>query len=386
MLGVLLAVACGWCAVFASGAMAETEAQEIERGRELGIKAYIYGQPLLDMERIFNTSTSVNVATEHGYAPVNQLSHFKHLVTTNESVVVAPNDDTLYATGWLELKKKQPMVVHVPAASRFDVIEMVSPWTENFANVGTEASGLLPPGDYLVAGPGTDEGMEEADGLKVIHSPYDRVWLIGRVVVEGPSDTEALPLEEQMKIVPLKNWLKEGLNYEPKSTSARKRPNRPIAHIPGTGEHESPLLYWKALGKALKQFTPPEADKPILEELATVNIGPGKKPSKGKRRQGRDQGAGRSRRRGSRTGASSTSKKRFLNGFAKHNGWLVTGAGKYGTNYVLACRGRQARRRRTRAQRLDLPARAHRRHDGETQRCRPNATWCTSPPATSRSR
>ena len=113
--GVLLAVACGWCAAFASAAMAETETQEKERGRELGIKAYIYGQPLLDTERIFKTSTSVTVATEDGYAPVNQFSHFKHLTTNNESVVVAPNDDTLYAVAWLKLKA-QPMVLHVPEA------------------------------------------------------------------------------------------------------------------------------------------------------------------------------------------------------------------------------------------------------------------------------
>ena len=307
MLGVLLAVACGWCAVFASGAMAETETQEIERGPRAGQKAYVYGQPLLDMERIFHTSTSVNVATENGYAPVNQFSHFTHLVTTNESVVVAPNDDTLYATGWLELKK-QPMVLHVPAANRFDVVEMVSPWTENFANVGTEASGLLPPGDYLVAGPGADEGMEEVDGLKVIHAPYDRVWLIGRVVVEGPSDTEALPIEEQMKIVPLKNWLKEGLKYKPKRP--RREVTEPtVAHIPGTGEHEKRLLYCKALGKALKKFTPPEADKAILEELATVNIGPGKKPTKGNDGKGVDPRARRSRRRGPHRRSSWRSKK-----------------------------------------------------------------------------
>ena len=75
VLGLLLAVACGWCAAFASGAMAETEIQEIERGKQIGAKAYLYGQPLLDMERIFHTSTSVTVATENGYAPVNQFSH-----------------------------------------------------------------------------------------------------------------------------------------------------------------------------------------------------------------------------------------------------------------------------------------------------------------------
>ena len=332
VLGVLLAVACGWCAVFASGAMAETETQELERGRELGSKAYVYGQPLLDTERIFHTSTSVTVATENGYAPVNQFSHFKHLVTTNESVVVAPNDDTLYATGWLELKK-QPMVLHVPAASRFDVVEMVSPYTENFANVGTEASGLLPPGDYLVAGPGADEGLEEVAGLKVIHAPYDRVWLIGRVVVEGPSDTEALPIEEQMQIVPYKSWLKEEFGYKPKPP--RKEVIEPtIAQVPGTGEHEKRLLYYRALGKALKKFTPPEADKAILEELAAVNIGPGKTPSKGNDGKGVIRGLEEAVVAGP-IKIQLAVKEAYSSGFAQHNGWLVVGAGKYGTNYLL---------------------------------------------------
>ena len=54
------------------------------------------------------------------------------------------------------------MVLNVPEANRFDVVELVSPWTENFANVGTEASGVLPPGNYLVAGPGTDEGWKKS--------------------------------------------------------------------------------------------------------------------------------------------------------------------------------------------------------------------------------
>lgn len=143
-LGLCLAVACALCALLASVAMAESELQEEERGREIGVEAYMYGQPILDTERIFKTSTSVTVATEQGYAPINQFSHFKHLTTNKESVVVAPNDDTLYAVAWLKLNR-QPMVLHVPEANRFDVVEMVSPWTENFANIGTEASGIYAP-------------------------------------------------------------------------------------------------------------------------------------------------------------------------------------------------------------------------------------------------
>lgn len=332
-LGLCLAVACALCALFAGAAMAESELQEVERGRELGIKAYDYGQPVLDAERIYKTSTSVTVATEQGYAPVNQFSHFKHLTTNKESVVVAPNDDTLYAVAWLKLNA-QPMVLHVPEANRFDVVEMVSPWTENFANVGTEASGIYAPGNYLVVGPGTDEGMEEVAGLKVIHSPYDRAWLIGRVVVEGPADTpNALAIEEQMEIVPFKKWAKEGLAY--KAPPPKKEVTEPtVAHIPGTEGKENKLRYWKALGKALKEFPPPAADKAILEGLATVNIGPGKEPTKSNDGKGVLTGLKEAVAEGPALVLLHV-KEAYEAGFVKHNGWLVVDAGKYATNYLL---------------------------------------------------
>src|SRR5579859_2118328 len=63
----------------------------------LGIQGYKYGQPLIDMQRVFDTTTSVTVPDNLGDAPVNQWSHFTALATTNESLVVAPNADTLYS-------------------------------------------------------------------------------------------------------------------------------------------------------------------------------------------------------------------------------------------------------------------------------------------------
>lgn len=314
---------------FASVAMAQSEVEEEALGRELGLKAYTYGIPLLDTQRIFETSTSVNVATDLGYAPVNQFSHLKALTTTKESVVVAPNDDTLYAVAWAQLKP-QPVVLHVPEANRFDVVELVSPWTENFANVGTEATGIYPPGNYLLAAPGTDEGLEEAHGLKVIHSPYDRVWLIGRVVVNGPSDTEALPIEEQMKLVPLQDYLRQGLSYEPPKP-AQEITEPTVAHIPGTAAGEKGVRFFRALNRALKRFPPPAADGPILKELEAIGVGPGAKLSSSKAVQrGLDSAVA-----SGQTVLRLRIKEAFEAGFVKHDGWLVTNAGTYGTNYLL---------------------------------------------------
>jgi len=337
MSGVCLAIACALCALCAllasTAGASESYEQEYNRGHEIGIRAYIFGQPLLETERIFKTSTSTTVATEEGYAPVNQLSHFTHLVTTKESVVVAPNDDTLYAVGWLDLSHGG-VVLRVPNASRFDVVELVAPWTENFANIGTEASGIYEPGNYLLVPPGADEQLHEAYGLKIIHAPYDRVWAIGRVVVEGPGDTpNALAIEEQMKVVPLYDWFGHGFSYQP--PAPRHVVSKATeAHVPGTLAGENPLRYWKALAHALKEFPPSAADQPMLEELATVHIGPGKIPTRGNDGKGVIEGLSHAVAAGAAQVVLDIQAS-YERGFAAHNGWLVAAAGSYGTNYVF---------------------------------------------------
>ena len=57
---------------------AAASAEEFEKEREtafnLGVQAYIYGQPLLDTERIYKSITSVTVPDQLGSAPPNQFS------------------------------------------------------------------------------------------------------------------------------------------------------------------------------------------------------------------------------------------------------------------------------------------------------------------------
>ena len=69
----------------------------------VGTQAYVYGEPLLDMQRVFQSTTSVTVPDHVGDAPVNQFSHFTELANTKEGLVVAPNADTLYSIAWLQL-------------------------------------------------------------------------------------------------------------------------------------------------------------------------------------------------------------------------------------------------------------------------------------------
>jgi len=335
----IAAVAVLVCAVsgLAASAAFGGESEQFEKERHaaflLGLQGYIYGQPLLDTQRIYDTITSVTEPDTQGDAPANQFSHLQTLSTVKEGCVVAPNADTLYSIAELKLTP-QPIVIHFPKVEpeRLNVVEMLSPYTENFATIGQDASGLIAPGDYLIAGPGKYASAEEVDGLKVIHSPYNQVWLIARTVVKSPEDVAtARAIQAEEKLVPLKSWLKEGTGYVPPSSA--EKTTAVCGHVPGTQTGENHLLYWKALGRALKKFPPPAADDPTLEALAADHIGPGMHPTKSNVSAATLQGLGEAVNRGPDQVLLDV-KANIEAGFAAHNGWLVAGLGNYGTNYV----------------------------------------------------
>src|SRR5271157_4614527 len=85
---VAFALACALSAVAVASASAEEYNKEYEQALSLGTQAYVYGQPLMDMQRVFQTTTSVTVPDNEGDAPVNQFSHFTELANTKEGTVV----------------------------------------------------------------------------------------------------------------------------------------------------------------------------------------------------------------------------------------------------------------------------------------------------------
>ncbi len=318
-------------ALGAPPAHAEEFEQERQHALALGLKAYEYGQPLLDSERIYRTATSVTVPDHLGDAPVNRFSHFLELATERHGVV-APNVDTLYSTAWLDLTA-QPIVLHVPEGGRFNVVELLSPYTEDFSNIGSGAADLLPPGDYVIAGPTQLVGRETSSGLKVIHSPYARVWIIARTLAMSHEDlTNALALQESTKLVPMNKWSSEGLGYMPPQPTTLITSPWPYT-IPGAAGL-FPLSYWAALGRALKQFPPPVADKPLLEQLAKLNIGPGLSPTTANSSEGTLAGLIEAVNLGP-SQVTGDIEAQLNEGFIAHNGWLVGDLGNYSTNYEL---------------------------------------------------
>jgi hypothetical protein len=308
-------------------------AQKAQYERTLAIadQAYQYGVPLLDMDRAYRTSTSVNVANGRGGGPVNRFSDFAKLADAKDRAVVAPNNDTLYSNVWLDLRK-QPQVIHVPKGiTRFHVIPMLSPYEENFANIGSPI-GAHPDGDYVVTGPGWKGKTPK--GATRIRSPYDRVWIVGRTEIVGASDLKATrKIMRSYSITPLNRWNRR----KPYAYTQPKPRHRDTtvdeAHIPGTAKGEDPATFFDALGDQLRRFPPPTADAAILAQLRTIGIGPGRHPTTAGLSDAQLQ-ALRDAVSTGRDKVRSALVKTYLGGFDAHNGWLVTSLGHYGTDYA----------------------------------------------------
>ena len=263
----------------AAGASADEYTKEYEHAYEVGVQGYIYGEPLLNMQRLYQSNTSVTVPDSIGDAPANQWSHFTELATTKEGEIIAPNADTLYSYAWLSLKP-QPIVVHVPVAGRFNVVPIMTPYEENIGNIGEDASGMLAPGNYVIAGPGRYSGEEEVQDMKIIHSPYDRVWLVARTVVNSKEDTPnadsikgrrearaAQPLEEGRPRLPA-TGTRKGSQDSDRNQGSRHAAGRRTAHL-----LDRPRSGAEAIQAAGRRW--PRG----LEQLKSVGIGPGKSPA-----------------------------------------------------------------------------------------------------------
>jgi hypothetical protein len=213
-------------------------------------------------------------------------------------------------------------VVH----NRFVVFELLDPYTENFANIGSVG---LPPGNYAVAPPGWHGHLPR--GVHLLRSPYTRVWIIGRTYVRDAADTpNVVRIQNRYSLTPLSRW---GTGYK------YPRPGHIDRHItqfvvPGTAPHANPLAFFDALGDALAAFPPPARDRPLLRQLRQVGIGPGLHPS-------REHGLSAAVRRGLHdavaAGAAEVStalRTKFVREAPHHDGWLVTDTGHYGTDYI----------------------------------------------------
>lgn len=279
--------------------------------RQLSAEAYIYGVGLVYEQRVIS------------HFPADTLVNVTQLSTPAETLIPAPNVDTLYTVARLELGTG-PLVVHVPEEhGRYYVLQILDAYTNTFAYVGRRTTGTH-PGNYAIVGPGW-HGQLPA-GVKRIQAPTPTVWVLGRTLVEGPQDIpNAQAIQHGYTLTPLNRYGGPPLSalYLPKSVL------QPSPVPQG-------LAFFDQMDALLAADPPPPSDAALLRSFASIGLGPGRSPSTEKLSNavradllaGISDGTAEINRYADKLSATSE---------RAHNGWVVPppDTGDYGSDYLL---------------------------------------------------
>lgn len=156
-------------------------------------KAFLFAYPLYEISR-----TGQNRAAQPG---LNRIGHRAMLTDASMRQITAPNNDTIYSSSQLELSGGPVEVIAPTDTHRYFNITFMDAFTDNFAGLGTRlARGQ--GGTFWIVGPQWT-GAAPA-GVTVFRSSTNDVWMLGRIVVDGPEDLAAAKaLQQQIAIRPL---------------------------------------------------------------------------------------------------------------------------------------------------------------------------------------
>ena len=114
-----------------------------------------------------------------------------------------PSNDTLYSYCMVNLDRG-PVVIETPPIDRYWCVQFIRDNTDTFHYLASRIQGLDRPAKALLVPPGY---AGDSHGLEVIQAPSARVWLFGRILVNGPEDIpRVVTLQEQLKCTPLNQY------------------------------------------------------------------------------------------------------------------------------------------------------------------------------------
>ena len=240
---------------------------------DLAEAAVVYAYPLYEMARM-RAATSPRRTESGAEAPApqrwcNTFVHARQLLRAGGSRVVTPNHDTLYTNAWLDLGAG-PLVIDVPdTAGRYYVLGLLDFYTNPFAHLGQRLTGTRARA-FVIVPPGWQGELPaafDAPGAR-IQAPTRWLWIIGRILVEGPHDVAAVnALQDGFKLRPLADWV-AGRSPAPRLFDPACDPKAPA----------SAAHFAAQVNAALRQNPPPAEEQAELARLAAVGIGPDAAP------------------------------------------------------------------------------------------------------------
>jgi hypothetical protein len=136
--------------------------------------------------------------------PVNTGGCLSDYMAPSQRMVVTPNNDTIYMSGFTDLGR-EPAVIQTPAtvpAQHYWTIQIADVFTNVIHQIGSAAG--TPGGKYLLVGPDW-KGQKPAEFVDVLRMPTNIGWVAGRSFAAHTAEAkaQAVTVLDQMRIFPL---------------------------------------------------------------------------------------------------------------------------------------------------------------------------------------
>lgn len=234
----------------------------------IGIDAYTYAYPMVLMETTRRVSTNAGVDGPLR-APMNRFAHMKTYPDATFKDVVRPNADTLYSTLWFDVGK-EPLVVTMPnTAGRYHVVPIMDMWTDVFATLGTRTTGN-DGGSFALVGPNWRGTLPK--GMRMVRSPTDMGWIIGRIQTNGAADYDHVHgLQAGYAAAPLSTWGKPQPATKPAADASIDMKTPPVMQVAAMKAD----AFFPLLAELMKRNPPHASDYGMLLRLEKIGIVPG---------------------------------------------------------------------------------------------------------------
>ncbi|WPU64834.1 DUF1254 domain-containing protein [Peredibacter starrii] len=255
------------------GCAHESDKPRSQSMTEVLADAYEYGFPLVLMDVTRENATNVARPDSRKIrAPINQFAHAGRFPDHSFKDVVRVNVDTMYSTAWLDLSK-EPMILEVPdTKNRYYILPILDGWTNIFSSPGKRTTGTR-KSKFAIVGPNWSGDLPIE--VKVIKSPTNMAWIVGRTEARGKKDAQTVvaKIQKGMKLYPLSAY---GKTYHAPAGKVDKRltsKDSPVEQVFKMSTEE----YFNRLNKLMLENPPPMADAPAIERFAKYGIAPGVK-------------------------------------------------------------------------------------------------------------
>ncbi|MBX7165385.1 MAG: DUF1254 domain-containing protein [Pirellulales bacterium] len=200
-------------------------------------------------------------------APMGQLVRMREYPSAAFRDVTAPNADTLYTTGWLDVGR-EPWVLSLPDAhDRYYLFPLLDAWTNVFQVPGKRTTGTGAQ-KFAITGPSW-KGTLPA-GVTQYKAPTNLVWILGRIYCTGTAADYAAVhhMQDEIALVPLSSF---GKAYAP-----------PAGEVDAKVDMQTPVReqvngldiasYFTLLAQLLAGNPPAESDAPIIAKMARLGV------------------------------------------------------------------------------------------------------------------